>query len=152
MRASGRQALRRPGALRSDVIVTSFSSQVVAKVTELNGDLLTGWLVDKGWVSDGRRTCPHAAPRRPCAPSRHGGGGTFQETDREEVALLPWTVNDAGSMRWLLQYCVLGIITDRVAEAVRVRAASGAWTFTPSLLDHIPGAPTGVYRHASAAS
>jgi hypothetical protein len=55
-------------------------------------------------------------------------GEFLKETEREEVVLLPWTVNDPGSMRWLFRApMVLGIITDRVAEAVRVRSemASG---------------------------
>ena len=115
------------GLSAADVIVTSFSSQVVAKVTELDGDVLTGWLVDKGSVSDAIETyfqcgADVLAPRHDMVD-----GAFLKEADREEVALLPWTVNDAGSMRWLLRSdCVLGIITDRVAEAVRVRAAAGA--------------------------
>ena len=111
------------GLSAADVIVTSFSPQVVAKVAELDGDVLTGWLVEKGSVMDAVETyfecgADVLVPRHDMVDAAF-----LQEAVREEVALLPWTVNDAGSMRWLLKSdSVLGIITDRVSEAVRVRA------------------------------
>jgi glycerophosphoryl diester phosphodiesterase len=115
------------GLSAADVIVTSFSPQVVATVADLDADVLTGWLVEQASTADAIDTyfecgADVLAPRHDMVDSNF-----MKEAEREEVVLLPWTVNDAGSMRWLLRSpSVVGIITDRVAEAVRVRAASPA--------------------------
>jgi glycerophosphoryl diester phosphodiesterase len=48
----------------------------------------------------------------------------LREAERLTVPLLPWTVNDTGRMRALLRApAVMGIITDRVADALAARHA-----------------------------
>jgi glycerophosphoryl diester phosphodiesterase len=111
------------GLSAADVMVTSFNAQVIAKVTEIDADVLTGWLVERATTADAIDTyfecgADVLVPRHDMV-----NGEFLREAEREEVVLLPWTVNDPGSMRWLFRApAVLGIITDRVAEAVRVRA------------------------------
>lgn len=111
------------GLSAADVLVTSFNAQVVARVVEIDADVLTGWLVEQATAADAIDTyfecgADVLAPRHDMVD-----GQFLREMEREEVVLLPWTVNDPGSMRWLFRApSVLGIITDRVTEAVRVRA------------------------------
>jgi glycerophosphoryl diester phosphodiesterase len=111
------------GLSAADVIVTSFNAKVVARVVEFDADVLTGLLVEQATAADAIDTyfecgADVLAPRHDMV-----NGEFLREMEREEVVLLPWTVNDPGSMRWLFRApSVLGIITDRVAEAVRVRA------------------------------
>jgi glycerophosphoryl diester phosphodiesterase len=111
------------GLSAADVMVTSFNAKIVAKVTEIDADVLTGWLVDQATTADAIDTyfecgADVLVPRHDMV-----NGEFLKETEREEVVMLPWTVNDPGSMRWLFRApMVLGIITDRVAEAVRVRS------------------------------
>lgn len=117
------QLLADHGLSAADVIVTSFNAQVVARVVEIDADVLTGWLVEQATAADAIDTyfecgADVLAPRHDMVD-----GEFLREMEREEVVLLPWTVNDPGSMRWLFRApSVLGIITDRVAEAVRVRS------------------------------
>jgi glycerophosphoryl diester phosphodiesterase len=112
------------GLSAADVIVTSFNAKIVAKIIEIDADVLTGWLVESGTAANAIDTyfecgADVMSPRHDMV-----NADFLREAEREEVALLPWTVNDAGSMRWLLKSeAVLGIITDKVAEAVRVRTA-----------------------------
>ena len=95
---------------------------------DASGQNTAGWLVDQATTADAIDTyfecgADVLVPRHDMVD-----GEFLRETEREEVVLLPWTVNDPGSMRWLFRApMVLGIITDRVAEAVRVRSeiASG---------------------------
>jgi glycerophosphoryl diester phosphodiesterase len=106
----------------ADVIVTSFDAAIVKRIIDIDADVLTGWLVSSGSAAAAIDTyfecgADVLAPRHDLVSADF-----LREAEREEVALLPWTVNDAGSMRWLLRSnTVLGIITDRVTEAVRVR-------------------------------
>ena len=117
------QLLADNGLSAADVMVTSFNAQVIARVTEIDADVLTGWLVEQATVTKAIDTyfecgADVLVPRHDMVD-----GEFLREAEREEVVLLPWTVNDAGSMRWLFKAPpVLGIITDRVAEAVRIRA------------------------------
>lgn len=121
------QLLADHGLSAADVLITSFNAQIVTKVAELDADVLTGWLVERRTASDAIDTyfecgADVLVPRHDMVD-----GDFLKEAEREEVPLLPWTVNDAGSMRWLLRSpTVLGIITDRVAEAVRVRAQASS--------------------------
>jgi len=111
------------GLSAADVIVTSFNAQVVARVAEIDADVLTGWVVEQKSAADAIDTyfecgADVLVPRHDMV-----NGDFLKEAEREEVVLLPWTVNDPGSMRWLFKApAVLGIITDRLTEAVRVRA------------------------------
>ena len=111
------------GLSAADVMVTSFNAKVVARVVEIDADVLTGLLVEQTTAAeavDAYFECGAdvLAPRHDMVD-----GEFLREMEREEVVLLPWTVNDPGSMRWLFKApSVLGIITDRVAEAVRVRS------------------------------
>jgi glycerophosphoryl diester phosphodiesterase len=113
------------GLSAADVIVTSFNARTVARIIEIDADVLTGWLVDSGTAAATIDTYIECgadvlAPRHDLVTADF-----LREAEKEEVALLPWTVNDAGSMRWLLKSeTVLGMITDNVAEAVRVRSAA----------------------------
>jgi glycerophosphoryl diester phosphodiesterase len=110
------------GLSAADVLVTSFNAQVVARITDLDADVLTGWLVERRAMADAIDTyfecgADVLAPRHDIL-----NGAFLAEATKEEIVLLPWTVNDAGSMRWLLRSePVLGIITDRVSEAIRIR-------------------------------
>ena len=113
------------GLSAADALVTSFNAQVVANIAAADADVLTGWLVERQSAAQAIDTyfecgADVLAPRHDMVDSDF-----LKEAEREEVVLLPWTVNDAGSMRWLLKApAVLGIITDRVADAVRVRKAA----------------------------
>jgi glycerophosphoryl diester phosphodiesterase len=110
------------GLTAADVIVTSFDAQVIAKVIAIDADVLTGWLVQKQPMDvaiDRYFECGAdvLAPRHDMVDD-----ALLAEAGREEVPLLPWTVNDPVAMRRLLSSsAVLGIITDRVDEAVRLR-------------------------------
>jgi glycerophosphoryl diester phosphodiesterase len=116
--------LAQHGLSAADVLVTAFDARAIATIVELDADLLTGLLVEDLAAADAidryfECGADVLAPRHDMV-----NGDFLREAEREEIPLLPWTVNDAGSIRWLLKSPhVLGIITDRVAEAVRVRAA-----------------------------
>lgn len=110
------------GLSAADVIVTSFDASVVKRIVDIDADVLTGWRTQTGAVADVIDTyfecgADVVAPRHDLLTRDF-----LREAEAEEVALLPWTVNDAGSMRWLLKSdAVLGIITEKIGEAVRVR-------------------------------
>jgi glycerophosphoryl diester phosphodiesterase len=110
------------GLAIDDFVVTSFYRDVLSAVSAVAPTVRTGFLVEaragRGAL-DGFAAVGAAffAPEWPLLDdemlqSAHGAG----------VELLPWTVNDADTIRRLLAAdAVSGIITDRVAEALRVR-------------------------------
>jgi glycerophosphoryl diester phosphodiesterase len=115
--------LAEQGLSAADVIVTSFNAQVVAKIARLDADILTGLLVERMSLAEAIDTyfecgADVLSPRQDMVNANF-----LNEAEREEIVLLPWTVNDKDSIRSLLRSnAVLGIVTDRVSDAVRVRA------------------------------
>jgi glycerophosphoryl diester phosphodiesterase len=115
------------GLSAADVIVTSFDPKVVSRVTQIDADVLTGLLVEDTTTS--RAIDLYFECGADVLAPRHDmvSPALLSEAEREEVMLLPWPVNDPVLMAQLFaSNAVLGLITDAVAEAARVRAAMRA--------------------------
>jgi glycerophosphoryl diester phosphodiesterase len=102
--------------------ITSFEAPALAEMTEASPGVRTGLLV---WDMNGAaaleqfRTHPVDFLAPDCALL---DADTMAAAAKEAVPLLPWTVNDPSAMRTLLRApTVMGIITDRLAEALDVR-------------------------------
>ena len=119
--------LAEQGLSAADVIITSFNAHVIARIANIDADVLTGLIVER--ISTAEAIDNYFECGADVLSPQHDmvNRDFLREAEREEVVLLPWTVNDPGSMRWLQRSTtVLGIITDRVGDAVRVRAEATA--------------------------
>lgn len=109
----------------SDVVITSFDANTLARISDLCPGVRTGMLIDAGDRIVDRF---HDSKASFLAP--HYGllnESTLQQTDEAGIDLLPWTVNDADAMRHLMRrHRVWGVITDEAADALRLRRTLGA--------------------------
>lgn len=124
--------LRRSGVPPEHVIVTSFDAQSLARVKEHSPATRTGWLVyDKSWQQalaefdqlDAGLLCPDHVMLDDEA---------LKVVANRGISLMPWTVNDPARIRWLLGTpSVVGIITDKTAEALQLRDGAQSEAETP---------------------
>ena len=106
----------------TEFAITSFEAATLARVTEVSPGARTGLLVgDMTGAEALERFRDHRvdflAPDYALLDAP-----TLIAAERDGVPLLPWTVNDPATMRVLLRApTVMGIITDRLVEALHAR-------------------------------
>jgi glycerophosphoryl diester phosphodiesterase len=108
-----------------EVVVTAFDAATLGHVRALAPRIRTGWLVEKMSAADALRAFEQSGATFLAPDHTMVDAGLLQEADRLRVPLLPWTVNDPARMQWLLRApAVIGIITDRLADALAARDAA----------------------------
>ena len=119
--------LFRRGLTVDDFVVTSFDGGTLARVTRVAPAVRTGLLVEQ---MEGLGTLDgfHRSPARFLAPGcALLDPATLAAAAERDVPLMAWTVNDAAMMRRLFDApAVIGVITDRLGLAQRVRAQTDA--------------------------
>lgn len=107
---------------RDDVVITAFEADLLANVRAIDARVRTGWLVEKMTGFEALQAFEQSGAAFLGPDHVMLDPETLQEAERRGVALLPWTVNDVARMRELLPApAVIGIITDRLADALRER-------------------------------
>jgi glycerophosphoryl diester phosphodiesterase len=104
----------------SDILITSFDANTLARVSDLCPGVRTGFLIDEGDRIVDRF---HDSKASVLAPHyRLLNELTWQQVDEMGIEVLPWTVNELDTMRDLMRRPrVWGVITDEAAGALRLR-------------------------------
>jgi glycerophosphoryl diester phosphodiesterase len=105
-----------------DVVVTSFDATALGRSKAARPDVRTGLLA---YEVTGRRALELCRESRAdfLAPDwQILDAAVLHQAEAAGVPLLPWTVNDDAAIELLLDAAaVIGVITDRTADAVRIR-------------------------------
>ncbi len=118
------RALHDHGCRGADLIVTSFKPEALLRIKTVDGAVRTGLLVEDVTWSDAVELLEHVAADVLAPDHRIIEDAALAGIADGTIPVLPWTVNDAAVIQRLLQLpTVIGVITDDVRSALRLRGA-----------------------------